>query len=77
MTSAQILIAPIVQAEAPSVVVDDMMAAEDVEKAKSASSVVPPSPPSSEQTDQLSTEQRKELQMLQELIRRKLENSKT
>ncbi|KAK4497902.1 hypothetical protein PRZ48_010557 [Zasmidium cellare] len=64
-------------AEAPSAVVDEMMAAEDAEKAKSASSLVPPSPPSSEQTDQLSKEQRKELQMLQELIRRKLENSKT
>ncbi|KAF2173556.1 hypothetical protein M409DRAFT_61920 [Zasmidium cellare ATCC 36951] len=64
-------------AEAPSAVVDEMMAAEDAEKAKSASSLVPPSPPSSEQTDQLSAEQRKELQMLQELIRRKLENSKT
>lgn len=38
---------------------------------------VPPSPPSSEQTEQLSAEQRRELQMLQELIRRKLEGSKT
>lgn len=77
MTSAPILIVPNAQAEAPSAVVDEMMAAEDAEKAKSASSLVPPSPPSSEQTDQLSAEQRKELQMLQELIRRKLESSKT
>ena len=67
----------VLQAEAPSEVVDDMLAAEDAEKARSASSAIPPSPPSSDQTDQLSAEQRKELQMLQELIRRRLENSKT
>lgn len=76
MTSVTVLIL-LSQAEAPSEVVDEMMAAEDVEKSKSASSAIPPSPPSSEQPEQLSTEQRKELQLLQELIRRKLENSKT
>ncbi|EME81013.1 uncharacterized protein MYCFIDRAFT_86431 [Pseudocercospora fijiensis CIRAD86] len=64
-------------AEAPSEVVEEMMAAEDAEKTRSATSVVPPSPPASEQTLELSVEQRKELQMLQELIRRKLESSKT
>jgi hypothetical protein len=42
-----------------------------------AATAVPPSPPSSEQTDQLSAEQRKELQLLQELIRRKLDCGKT
>ena len=53
------------------------MAAEDAEKTKTASSAVPPSPPASEQTAELSPEQRKELQLLQELIRRKLDSSKT
>ncbi|KAK5689763.1 hypothetical protein LTR17_026155, partial [Elasticomyces elasticus] len=47
------------------------------EKAKSSVAVIPPSPPNSDQTDTLSAEQRKELQMLEELIRRKLESSKT
>lgn len=51
-----------------------MMAA--AEKARSAS-VVPLSPPSSEQVEELSEGQRKELEILQELIRRKLEGSKT
>lgn len=67
----------VLQAEAPSEVVDEMMAAEDAEKTKSASSVIPPSPPSSEQTLELSPGQRRELHMLQELIRRKLEGSKS
>ena len=58
-------------------VVDEIMAAEDAEKTKTASSAVPPSPPASEQTAELSPEQRKELQLLQELIRRKLDSSKT
>lgn len=53
------------------------MAAEHVVKAQSTASIVPPSPPPSDQPDQLSAEQRKELLMLQELIRRKLESSKT
>lgn len=53
------------------------MAAEALEKSKSVSSVVPPSPPASELTGEISAEQRKELQMLQELIKRKLESSKT
>ncbi|CAK3901221.1 Curved DNA-binding [Lecanosticta acicola] len=64
-------------AEAPTEVVNEMMAAEDVEMTKSVSSAIPPSPPSSEQPEQLSAELRKELQVLQELIRRKLEGSKT
>jgi hypothetical protein len=54
-----------------------MMAAENAENARSASSAIPPSPPSSEQTDPLSAEQKKELLRLQELIRRRLEGSKT
>ncbi|KAK4903396.1 hypothetical protein LTR27_000327 [Elasticomyces elasticus] len=65
-------------AEAPSEVVEEYKAAEAAEeKAKSSVAVIPPSPPNSDQTDTLSAEQRKELQMLQELIRRKLESSKT
>lgn len=67
----------VTQAEAPQTVVQKMTAAEDKEHARSASSAIPPSPPSSEQTDQLSAEQRKNLEMLQELIRRRLEGSKT
>ncbi|KAK4545040.1 hypothetical protein LTR36_003591 [Oleoguttula mirabilis] len=63
-------------AEAPSEVVNHFMAAENAAKAKSSASTAPPSPPPSDQPEQLSAEQRKELQMLQELIRRKLENSK-
>lgn len=51
-----------------------MMAA--AQKAHSASAV-PLSPPSSEQVEELSEGQRKELEVLQELIRRKLEGSKT
>jgi len=54
-----------------------IMASEDTEKAASSSTAIPPSPPASEQTDQLSPEQRKELQLLQELIQRKLDGSKT
>lgn len=65
------------QAEAPQQVVDEMMAAEEQERARSASSAIPPSPPASEQPDQLSAAQRKDLQMLQELIRRRLEGAKT
>lgn len=65
------------QAEAPAEVVDEMTAAETAENAKSTSSAIPPSPPSSEQPEALSTQQRKELQMLQELIRRRLEGIKT
>ncbi|KAK1092525.1 hypothetical protein LTR48_004181 [Friedmanniomyces endolithicus] len=63
-------------AEAPSEVVDEFMAAENAanQKAKaSAPAVIPPSPPNSVPTDPISTSQRKQLQMLQELIRRKLE----
>ncbi|EMC95572.1 hypothetical protein BAUCODRAFT_494698 [Baudoinia panamericana UAMH 10762] len=64
-------------AEAPTEVVDEYRAAEDAVAAKAKqSSAIPPSPPNSDQTDQLSAEQRKELLMLQELIRRKLESSK-
>jgi len=65
------------QAEAPNEVVEDMTAAENAEKARSKTAAIPPSPPASEQTDPLSAEQRKDLQMLQELIRRRLEGSKT
>lgn len=64
------------QAEAPVEVVKDMMAAEDAEHVRSAVSAIPPSPPSSEQPDLLSSQQRRELQILQELIRRRLENCK-
>ncbi|KAI6874619.1 hypothetical protein KC338_g1118 [Hortaea werneckii] len=64
-------------AEAPEEVVNGIMASEDTEKATSTSTAIPPSPPASEQTDQLSPEQRKELQLLQELIQRKLDGSKT
>lgn len=71
------LIPLVTQAEAPSEVVDEYTAAEDAAKTQSSASAVPPSPPSSDHTDQLSAAQRKELQMLQELIRRKLENNKT
>ena len=49
----------------------------DAEKARSASSAIPPSPPSSEQPDVLSDAQKKELLVLQELIRRRLDGSKT
>jgi len=68
------------QAEAPQEVVEEYMADEGFEKAKSSAAAAilpPPSPPSSDQTDLLSAEQRKELQMLQELIRRKLEGNKS
>ncbi|KAK5137194.1 hypothetical protein LTR08_000699 [Meristemomyces frigidus] len=61
-------------AEAPSAVVEEYTAAEDAEKTKSSAAAIPPSPPQSDQTDQLSAEQRRELEMLQELIRRKLES---
>ena len=66
-------------AEAPTEVVDDIVAGEtaDAEKARSASSAIPPSPPSSEQPDVLSEAQRKELLVLQELIRRRLDGAKT
>jgi hypothetical protein len=66
-----------IQAEAPTEVVEEIMAGEDAEKARSASSAIPPSPPASEQTDALSESQRKELLVLQELIRRKLDGGKT
>ena len=67
------------QAEAPTEVVDEIMAGEnaDAEKARSASSAIPPSPPASEQPDMLSDAQRKELLVLQELIRRRLDGGKT
>lgn len=52
-----------------------MAAAEDAEKAKSVPSNVPPSPPSSEQPDQVPADMRRQLELLQELIRRKLESS--
>ncbi|KAK1814732.1 hypothetical protein LTR12_010868 [Friedmanniomyces endolithicus] len=67
-------------AEAPSEVVEDFMAAENAAGERPESSVtavVPPSPPNSDQTDSISAEQRRQLQMLQELIRRKLGSSKT
>ncbi|KAF2772605.1 hypothetical protein EJ03DRAFT_188634 [Teratosphaeria nubilosa] len=64
-------------AEAPQEVVSAKTAEETVEAAKSSASAIPPSPPSSEQTDQLSAEQRRELENLQELIRRKLDQSKS
>ncbi|TKA72898.1 hypothetical protein B0A55_05346 [Friedmanniomyces simplex] len=67
-------------AEAPSEVVEEFMAAENAAdekvKASVANKVIPPSPPNSDQTDVISAEQRRQLQMLQELIRRKLEGSK-
>ncbi|TKA45541.1 hypothetical protein B0A54_04080 [Friedmanniomyces endolithicus] len=67
-------------AEAPSEVVEEFMAAElaaDAKAESSATAEVPPSPPNSDQTDLISGEQRRQLQMLQELIRRKLESSRT
>ncbi|KAH9828383.1 PHD-finger [Teratosphaeria destructans] len=64
-------------AEAPQEVVSAKTAEETVEAAKSSAAAIPPSPPSSEQTDQLSAEQRRELENLQELIRRKLDQSKS
>ncbi|KAF2722328.1 hypothetical protein K431DRAFT_302694 [Polychaeton citri CBS 116435] len=67
-------------AEAPPEVVADMTAVEDNERTLSAAapaSTIPPSPPVSEQPEQLSSEQRKELLLLQELIRRRLEAGKT
>nr|POF15631.1 hypothetical protein CFP56_48825 [Quercus suber] len=64
------------QAEAPSNVVNEYLAAEDAEKAQSSSSGIP-SPPASEQPEQLSAKQRNELLMLQELIRRRLQGNKT
>ncbi|TKA83116.1 hypothetical protein B0A55_00907 [Friedmanniomyces simplex] len=67
-------------AEAPSEVVEEFMAAENAAdekvRASVANKVIPPSPPNSDQTDVISAEQRRQLQMLQELIRRKLEGSK-
>ena len=54
-----------------------MTAAEESENAYSSSSAVPPSPPSSEQTDQLTLAQRKQMEVLQELIRRRLDIGKT
>ncbi|KAK1077113.1 hypothetical protein LTR33_008358 [Friedmanniomyces endolithicus] len=67
-------------AEAPSEVVEEFMAAEGAAKQKansSAPAVTPPWPPNSDQTDIILAGQRKQLRMLQELIRRKLESSKT
>lgn len=62
-----------IQAEAPSEVVEQMTANENAESARSASSAVPPSPPPSEQIEKpLSAEQRRELEMLQALIVRRL-----
>ncbi|KAK5114509.1 hypothetical protein LTR62_002444 [Meristemomyces frigidus] len=63
-------------AEAPAEVVDGYMASADNVEMKETAPTVPLSPPTSEETDQLSAEQRKQLLNLQELIRRKLENSK-
>lgn len=64
-----------IQAEAPAEVVKSMTDA--ATQAASNSAAAPLSPPSSEQVEELSAEQRKELEMLQELIRRRLEGSKT
>ncbi|EME42272.1 hypothetical protein DOTSEDRAFT_73191 [Dothistroma septosporum NZE10] len=62
-------------AEAPSEVVTDMMS-EETRQTKSASSAVPPSPPASEQTE-ISEEHRRELEMLRDLINRKLDGAKS
>ncbi|WPH00331.1 Hypothetical protein R9X50_00315600 [Acrodontium crateriforme] len=59
-------------AEAPPAVVEEMMAIEYTEQARSATSAIPPSPPSSDRIEQLSEQQRKDLEMLQELITRRL-----
>lgn len=76
--NGSILILPAIQAEAPPNVVDTIVATEDAEKARSSTSAIPPSPPASEQQpEQLTTMQRQDLMLLQELIRRKLEASKT
>ncbi|KAK3674584.1 hypothetical protein LTR78_005670 [Recurvomyces mirabilis] len=64
-------------AEAPTEIVDDYTAVTVAVEGKIDVPAVPLSPPTSEQTDQLSAEQRKQLLELQELIRRKLESSKT
>ena len=65
------------QAEAPTEVVDGYTASTIAVNGKTEVPAVPLSPPTSEQTEQLSAEQRKQLLDLQELIRRKLESSKT
>ncbi len=66
-------------AEAPAEVVDEIVAGEtaDAEKASSATYANPPRPPSSEQPDALSEAQKKEMLVLQELIRRRLDGAKT
>lgn len=66
------------QAEAPPEVVEQMTATENAESARlTATAAVPPSPPPSEQTEPLSEALRRELEMLQKLIARRLEGGKT
>lgn len=69
------------QAEAPLEVIEKMTATEaEAEHLAAAKTTpprtIPPSPPSSEHTELLSPEQRRELELLQELIRRRLEGGK-
>lgn len=75
MTLAARLITCHSQAEAPSEVVNDMMS-EETKQSKSASSVVPPSPPASEQTE-MTEDNRRQLEMLRDLINRRLESGKS
>jgi hypothetical protein len=67
---------PIAQAEAPEQVVSDITAGEGQNTSHTNGFKASPSPPNSQQhNDTLSSEHRKELEMLQELIKRKLQGA--
>lgn len=63
------------QSEAPAQVVDDIAATEG-QSTHSNGFQASPSPPNSQANESLSPELRQELEMLQELIKRKLEGAK-
>lgn len=67
----------LLQAEAPSEVVDTITAAEGRKGLQMNGIKKSPSPSSSQHTEILSSEERRELEMLQELIKRKLEGVKS
>ena len=69
---------PCSQAEAPAQVIDTITAAEGLKSnSKNGPKAVEPSPPNSQHSETLSPEHRQELEMLQELIKRKLQSGKS
>lgn len=68
----------LLQAEAPEQVIDDIAAGEGQNVTHTNGIKASPSPPNSQQQNKsLSPEQRKELEMLQELIKRKLQGAQS